>query len=335
MRLRFALTTFLFVLLGLCVPKAHAQTPTLAWSSSCPNSGSVISPFSTAPDYRCGAAEPTTAGDVLVVRFCYDNTSNDQVFVISDDKGDSFNSVVSSATGNGKQCEVYVAANVASGATSVNLHKTSGGSSGYWQVTWAEYYNIPASSPVDASSCNTGYSATLTAGNITPTVSGDLIDQFTYSSNYNGQSSFTLGSQSNITWAWLFQGLGDGAAAQYGIYNSTATINPTFTQPGTNFFISCAVALEARSLRECPDRMAAHRSLASRCDAKSRSESLVHRDGVDSRFGWRSIHDVSRQRRSRSRRSNHRFPVANCKLDGQWRGRDRTERPQPFRHLCS
>ena len=41
--------------------------------------------------------------------------------------------------------------------------------------------------------------------------------------------------------------LGDGAADQYGIYNSTVAMNPTFTEAASDSYISCAVALQAAS----------------------------------------------------------------------------------------
>jgi hypothetical protein len=231
---------------------AHAQVPTLAWSSACPNSGSVISPFSATPDYQCAAAEPTTAGDALQVFFCYDNTGNNQTFTISDSGGDAFALVTTSATVGGKQCRIYASSNIAAGTRWVNAHLNSGGSSGYWQVTWQEFYNVAASSIADASVCNSGNSTSVSAGSLgTLANSGDLIVQTSYSTSASAPAQtgeFSEGSG----FALLFQLIGDGAAAQYEVYNSATALTPTFTQATAIPYISCAVAMKAGSSGSAP-----------------------------------------------------------------------------------
>ena len=68
----------------------------------------------------------------------------------------------------------------------------------------------------------------------------------------NSVSSFTAGSQSNITWQLLGTDLYDGTAAEAGVYNATSAINPTFTSGTSESFTSCAVALKAASAGTAP-----------------------------------------------------------------------------------
>src|SRR5204862_4246739 len=112
----------------------------------------------------------------------------------------------------------------------------------YWQPMVFEFDNAAA---LDASSCNAGTSTSITAGSLSPTAVGDLILQVSYAPTYASNTSFTAGSQSNITWALAHTLLGDGSASQWGLYNSTSAITPTFTAGTANPILSCAGALRA------------------------------------------------------------------------------------------
>jgi hypothetical protein len=133
--------------------------------------------------------------------------------------------------------------------------KNSGGTSGYLAVSASEYYNVTLSSALDASNCYAASnSTTINAGNITPTASGDLLWQFAAGANSAAVSSFAPGSQSNVTWALNGTDILTGDATQAGVYNSTSTINPTFTSGTSMPWDSCAIALKAASAGTPPSR---------------------------------------------------------------------------------
>jgi hypothetical protein len=242
----------------LCSIPLRAQVPTFVYSAACPNSAVLGSgaggSFSSTPDYRCPLPELSTAGDTIVLFFAYDNGGNNNVFTVTDNKNNTWVLAVTSATSpNGKQMRVYVASNVAAGTAYVNIHNSSGGQSGFWQLTVAEFYNVAASSPIDSSSCNAATSTSVTAGSLgTLGASGDLIYQASYSDAYQSNTSFAAGSQPNITWNLADELLGDGSASQYGVYSSTVSFNPTFTQGTSIPFLGCAVALKAGSSGSAP-----------------------------------------------------------------------------------
>jgi hypothetical protein len=243
----------LFLLLGPW--KLSAQTPTLIYNTGAPlaiPSGSGWSaPGCSATCYHVPLDKTAiTAGSTLVLFFGYDSTSNNQVFSVTDDKSNTWVLDITSSQSNSKTVRVYRALNVAAGTSYINIQLTSGAQNNYWQPLVLEFFNANA---LDGVSCNAATSATVSAGSINPTVSGDLIVQAKYSTTQTSQTaSFTPGSQANISWSLAAELLGDGAAAQYGVYNSTAAIDPTFTQAASDAYISCAVAIKAAATGSAP-----------------------------------------------------------------------------------
>jgi len=233
----------LFLLTFLFSAFAAAQTSTLVQHASCPNSRNTGNQQSNTPDYKCPLPEPTQAGNSIVVGI----VSSNGTFALSDDKGNLYSLVQSIGDSLGQSTTaIYYAQNVAAGTRMVDLHRTSATLGVAMSVS--EFYNVGT---VDAHSCNNASSTSITAGSLTPTQTGDLIWQWVTNNGGgsvpNSVSSFTAGSQSNITWQLLGTDLFDGDASQYGVYNSTSAVNPTLTSGTSQAFSSCAVALKAAS----------------------------------------------------------------------------------------
>jgi len=245
----------------ITVSNASAGVPTLIYSTAVPlaipsgNSWNGPGSCTTSQNcYRVPLPELTIGGATLTMAFAYNSAGGGQVFSISDDKSNSWTLDTTSAASNSKTLKMYHASNVAAGTSYVNIQITGGTNNDYWQALVAEFFNVGS---LDGATCSTGSSATISAGSLTPSQSGDLIIQAKYSANtLSGSSpyglplqsgSFTPGLQPNISWSLASQLLGDGAADQYGVYNSTVPMNPTFTQAASDNYISCAVALKAAS----------------------------------------------------------------------------------------
>ena len=227
-------------------------TPALVHNAACANSAALAGqPWGGTPpyEYRCPTPELTTAGNTLIVAFGFDATGGNQTFVVGDQQGDVFTLDVSSALSNNRELRIYRATNIAANSAWVNVKMTSGTLNGYWQPMVFEVDNAAA---LDASSCNSGTSSSITAGQITPTAVGDLLLQVSYAPTYASNASFSAGSQSNMSWALAHTLLGDGSASQWGVYNSTSAITPTFTAGTANPFLSCAVALRATTTGGAP-----------------------------------------------------------------------------------
>lgn len=245
-----------FFLLILTVPLvASAQTPTLVQHSSCPNSSappSGGSAQSSTPDYFCPLPESSQSGNAILVAVT--SYSGGAPYSVGDDKGNSYLLVDSVTDGNSSFNAIYLASNVTAGTRTIQLHGSNSAASNA-AVTVSEYYNVGS---VDMHHCNAGGSSTsITSGSITPTASGDLLWQMVFNANGGGStpgavSSFSSGSQSNITWQLLGTDIFAGSAVQAGIYNSTSAINPTFTSGTAQAFTSCTMAIKAAGSGTAP-----------------------------------------------------------------------------------
>jgi hypothetical protein len=229
------------------VTSSGSGTPALVHNAACSNSAALNgSPWGGTPpyDYRCPTPELTTAGNTLIVAFGFDASGGNQILNVSDEQGDPFTLDVTSPLSNNRELRVYRATNIAANSSWVNVQQTSGQLNGYWQPM---VFEIDNAATLDGASCNSGTSSSITAGQLSPTASGDLILQVSYAPTYASNTSFSAGSQSSISWALAHTLLGDGSASQWGVYNSISPINPTFSAGASNPFLSCALALQATS----------------------------------------------------------------------------------------
>lgn len=109
----------------------------------------------------------------------------------------------------------------------------------YFKVIFWEVRGMALASVLDGSSIamNGNGTSPMTAGSFTPTSSGDLLFQFVCNTpSYLDVTNWvpgTVGSP-NITWRMLSSGNHDALGGQFGIYNSTAAINPSLGVGGTN-----------------------------------------------------------------------------------------------------
>jgi hypothetical protein len=165
-------------------------------------------------------------------------------FVVTDDQSNTwtFAAAVNDAT-NTWGCAIYYASNVLAATRTITIQNNLGSDFVRPQVSVREYQNVGA---LDTSSTHIGSSASATAGSLTPTVTGDLLLQFVCrpATVTLATSSWTAGSQANITWALDSADLRDGNAVQWGVYTSTSAINPTCTMGDSSAFLSIALAFK-------------------------------------------------------------------------------------------
>lgn len=215
-------------------------------SSNTRNSG-FSSPFC----YHTQLPGFTTAGNAVVVGFTFNSNPPPTV---TDDQGDSYaieaNSYDSAHT---QSIAIAAAFNVAAGARAISVCFASN-PGGFVQPMATEFDNVIG---IDvAAAGNKGTGTSLTAGSMTPTVTGDLAYQIAHSLDTNqDQASFTAGSQSNISWNLLSADLMDGWTGQYGVYNSASAINPTMSMGTSKNWISTAVLLKTGATGGVPSGM--------------------------------------------------------------------------------
>lgn len=189
--------------------------------------------------YRLKFPEIVQAGNCILLAWEYDNAGGAPTF--ADDGSNTYRSVLDNVDANTQRHGIAVALNVAANTREVRVSSTSGGT-GFKELQAVEVTNCYA---VDVSSTNNNSTGatSITAGSMTPTVTGDYVWQ-TALQVVDGHS-YTVGSQANITWQFVNSNdlHANGQISQGGVYNSVAALNPTFTQTVTGKFTSDAIAM--------------------------------------------------------------------------------------------
>ena len=218
-------------------------------SSNTRGGGSVNNVFTSPYCYHFQLPNFTTAGNTVVVGFTFNSNPTPSV---RDDMGNSYSVQVNYFDSTDKQSiGIATALNVVAGARLVSVCFSSD-PGGYVQPMATEFDNVVG---VDgAGSGAQGSGTSVSSGSLTPSVTGDLAYQVAFSLSTN-QSSFTAGSQSSISWSLLSADILDGWAAQYGVYNSTSAINPTFSMGTSQKWISAGILLKTGATGGVPTGM--------------------------------------------------------------------------------
>ena len=176
---------------------------------------------------------PSGAGNLITV--CYGKNGGAST-TVTDDKGNTYHlgDTVHDNTSN-LDVVCYYAYNVAAGTHAI---KVTANSSTDWSTPvvgeWTGVMNN--ADPLDVHTSGFATSATISAGSVTPNYSGDLAIQFAWDVRACCQTPnilWTAGTNSNIPWQlWVAENEMD-AGAQWGVYNSTAAINPNIVNSGS------------------------------------------------------------------------------------------------------
>jgi hypothetical protein len=228
------------------VPSSAPATPMLVQhvSGSSTRNNNFSNPFC----YKYQLPGLTTAGNSVVVGFTF---MNNPVPTVTDDKGDVYTiEVTHFDSADNQSVGIAAAFNVTAGARVISSC-FSADPGGFVQPMATEFDNVIG---VDGSAGNHGTGVSVTSGSMTPTVSGDLVYQVVASLSWN-QSSFTAGSQPNITWNLLSADLMDGWAGQAGVYSSTSAINPTMALGTSQRWLSAAILLKSGTSGNVPSGM--------------------------------------------------------------------------------
>jgi hypothetical protein len=193
--------------------------------------------------FYCRFPQPTLggSGDIIVAGFVQDNDLS-QDWTICDGASNtcasSTNTYTNVTLADTTNNELSVLAYSLNDTSVTTIIFACGGTCaalrGPWVGEWTGIGGFDKASPgVFASS------TTVTAGSTTPAVTGELIIQQALNEWIGGYTAnsgvFTAGSQSNITWQLGIHDDYVPVAVQYGVYGSTAAINPTMTESVTGF----------------------------------------------------------------------------------------------------
>lgn len=241
----------ILVLLLLYTSLSLAQIPTYVQGKKCPSS--LGAQRVNTHKYTCPLPEKSLAGNIWIVAVFGDNGGG-ITWSLTDENADTGTLIVSNTDVNGNFWGIFRMSPTTGSHIPTIVQSSNTG--GFVTVVAAEYFNLGAT---DVSHCNPStagatptVTTSITAGSITPTVSGDLL--FHYAVNTTGpqlSTNFTVGSQANITWKLFGTDTFSADGAQWGVYNSTSAINPTFTGQSLGWD-SCVVAIKAASAGTAP-----------------------------------------------------------------------------------
>lgn len=228
------------------------------------SSSTRSNPMSSPYCYFYTLPNVTVAGNAIIAGVTFAGTPK---LTVTDDKGDGYTLEQTYYDSADNQTIAIAAAfNVAAGARQLSACFNAN-PDGYVQAVATELADVTAFDVATPGASGSGKS--VTSGSATPSSAGDLVYQLTVSlnfSNFPNQTSFAVGSQSNITWSLLSADTSDGMAAEYGVYNSTAALNPAMTLGSSQHWVSVAVFLATGQAGGVPTGMRIvhldHQSLA-------------------------------------------------------------------------
>lgn len=219
-----------------CVVEIRATPPAYAIPSIVQRTtGSNTRSLSTGTSaYAKQFGEPTQAGNAIGVGWQVDNTGSPTI-ACTDDAGNVYVNILTHVDSNSQLSGVSIAVNT----SSAKVVTVTGGASatGFKSAMLVEMQNVYS---FDVSAANDATGTAVSAGSITPTISGDFI--FQYVCQLNGYQTYTRGSNANITYKLGTIDSPDGQVTQGGVYNSTSAITVSLTQSSSAHFSTIAVA---------------------------------------------------------------------------------------------
>ena len=163
----------------------------------------------------------TTAGDVILVGFDY--TGGLTVTSVTDTQGNTFLPVGGQLTSpGGSSSSLYYAKNIRGGADTVTV--TVSAATGGIELYLAEYTGIDAVNPIDVQAGAAGNAGSVSSGNATTTVAGDIIFGYCLA-----DWSCTAGSGFAARSTYNHNLIEDMVAGAPGSYAATGTANNGWT----------------------------------------------------------------------------------------------------------
>jgi hypothetical protein len=163
----------------------------------------------------------TMAGDVILVAFDYD--TNATASSVTDSQGNVFTAIGNQLTSpGGARSRVYSAKNIKGGTDTVTVNLSA--NSGYIELYLTEYTGVDQTNPIDAQAGASGSAGSVSSGNATTTVAGDVIYGYCV-----GDAACTVGSGFAARSTFQNNLIEDQLAGNGGTYAATASANNGWT----------------------------------------------------------------------------------------------------------
>jgi hypothetical protein len=165
-------------------------------------------------------SQNTVAGDLILVAFDFDTNATPSS--VTDAQGNVFTEVGSQLTSPGQnRSRVYCASNIKGGADTVTVNLSN---PAYIELYLIEYTGVNRTNPIDAQAGASGNAGSVSSGNATTTVAGDLIFGYCV-----GDSVCTAGSGFTARSTFHSNLIEDMLAGNAGTYAATGSANSGWT----------------------------------------------------------------------------------------------------------
>jgi len=191
--------------------------------------------------YHTALPNPTIAGNTVVIQLRY-STPAQTVTWTDNISGNSYVRAIQCVDSPRNTVSEIWYVKPSAGVFDIVPHFSP--SSQFVQMAPFEFYNVGA---LDGATCQAGSGTTVSAPALSAlTTSGDLLFHFGVIDSTQTIAGCTVGSQTNITWNLREAMIADKypACAQYGVYNSSASISPTLTIQTSASWLSAAAAFK-------------------------------------------------------------------------------------------
>ena len=244
----------LFILLAFC-PLTKAQTPAPVRVVGCPSGATTGNTYAS---YTCPLADTSISGNKLIVVGNYSVNAGITSITIKTDQNDTFTINHTGVSGDTNQTVIW--ASVSPTAGSKNFTVTFNGSANAAFTQWG-VIEVMNSGALDICGEHTGTGTAMTAGSATTTVANDMLVAIYEPETGVGGTSWTAGSNSNITWNLGQADIGYGSGQtvsqmyEYGVQTVAGAINPAATQAPSTTYGAVWCSLKATSSGSQPTGM--------------------------------------------------------------------------------
>ena len=176
----------------------------------------------TASSFARSFSHNTLGGDLILVGFDFDNSVTP--VSVTDSQGNTYTQVGPQlkSPSSSISTRVYYAQNIKGGSDKVTI--TLSGNSSFIEVYFAEYSGVDPINPIDAQAAAAGNAGSVSSGNATTTVAGDVIYAFCI-----GDSACSVGSGFAARSTFNANLLEDKTAGSPGAYAATGTSDSGWT----------------------------------------------------------------------------------------------------------
>lgn len=249
--MKLCLTLAATLLLLLCASSSDAAVPTLVHDHMCAVTTGPSGTNQVIDHYSCWLLGPTGSLSGNAVFFVLTFSITGTVTVTpSNDKSDSFTTVISRTHTQQAEFSAIYCTKATAGSRKYTFAFTNTGQARNVRASLLEYNNVTSCTATTTHGNDSGAgtsSTSVTAGSFTP-ATNDLLIQMGVTDNVSSNTSWTVGSQSNITWAIVHEDINvHPLMIQWGQYTTNTAINPTMTMSPAGAFISVAASMPTSS----------------------------------------------------------------------------------------